>query len=165
MTIATAQRAGDARVTSVVSETRSASLRDIELTAEVEWADGRGGSMESSFNGLSPDDQTEAGLRAGLLGEALPAQMEGGFGFMIDSSDPLDELEGLLLPPGAEEAVAALLIAERLLGKGRASYIEWFALGPPHLARRRVELAWVEPRRYSNQEPGSRRIEGERRTG
>jgi hypothetical protein len=57
--IATASRAGEATVTGVVSEIRSASVRDIELAAEVQWSDGWGGSMEASFNGLSPDDQSK----------------------------------------------------------------------------------------------------------
>jgi hypothetical protein len=119
--------------------------------------------MEASFSGLSPDDQTELGLRAGLLAEPLPPHVPGNFGFMIDTSDPLAELEGLMLPPAAEEAVGRLLVVERLLGAGRASRIERFALGPAHLGERRVELEYVEPRRYANHEPGLRRIERARR--
>ena len=161
--IVTSRRAGEGRVTAVVTETRTASTHDVELTADVTWADGSGGSMEASFNGLSPDDQTELGLRAGLLGEPLPPQLDGNFGFMIDTSDPLAELEGLRLPPAADEAVGRLLVVERLLGAGRASRITRFALGPAHLDERRVELEYVEPRRYANHEPGARHIEGARR--
>jgi hypothetical protein len=161
--IVTARRAGEGRVTAVVTETRTASAHDVELSADVTWADGSGGPMEASFSGLSPDDQTELGLRTGLLGEPLPPQVDGNFGFMIDTSDPLAELEGLMLPPAAEEAVGRLLVVERLLGAGRASRIERFALGPAHLRERRVELEYVEPRRYANHEPGLRRIEGARR--
>jgi hypothetical protein len=161
--IVTARRAGEGRVTAVVTETRTASAHDVELSADVTWADGSGGSMEASFSGLSPDDQTELGLRAGLLAEPLPPQVDGNFGFMIDTSDPLAELEGLMLPPAAEEAIGRLLVVERLLGAGRASRIERFALGPAHLGERRVELQYVEPRRYANHEPGLRRIEGARR--
>ncbi len=75
----------------VVSETRSASVREIELTADVHWADGWEGSMEASFNALSPDDQVEAGLRVGLLGASLLSQISSGFESMVDTSDPLDE--------------------------------------------------------------------------
>lgn len=163
--IAMASRAGEATVTSVVSEIRSASVRDIELAAEVQWADGWAGSTEASFNGLSPDDQVEAGLRAGLFGESLPPQVSDGFGSMIDTSDPLSPLAGLMLTPSAEEAIAALLMSERLLGARKASHIERVALGPPHLGQRRVELVYVEPRRYSNHAPGTRRIEGVRGAG
>lgn len=161
--IATIGRAGEAKVTSVVSEMRTASVRDIELAADVTWGDGRGGSMDASFGGLSPDDRVEAGLRAGLLGEGVPRQVSHGFEFMIDTSDPLAPLAGLMLTPAAEEAVGALLISERLLGPGKASHIDRFALGPPHLGQRHVELVYTEPRRYSDREPGTRRIEGVRR--
>lgn len=70
---AASRRAGDGRVTAVVTETRSASTHDLKISADVAWTQGSGGSMEAGFNGLSPDDQTEAGLRAGLLGEPLPS--------------------------------------------------------------------------------------------
>jgi hypothetical protein len=58
--------------------------------------------MQASFSGFSPDDQTEIGLRAGLLGESLPGQLDRSFGSMIDTSDPLAELDGIVLPPSAE---------------------------------------------------------------
>jgi hypothetical protein len=161
----TARRAGEGRITAVVTETQAASTHDVELTAEVSWADGHGGSMESSFSGFSPDDQTEIGLRAGLLGEPFPEQLDGTFGFMIDTSDPLAMLEGLMLPPSADEAVARLLLAERLLGGNRASRIARFALGPCRMGDRRIELEYVEPHRYANREPGVRQVAGERRCG
>ena len=69
-----------------------------------------------------------------------------------------------MLPPSAEDEVARLLVAERLLGGRRASRLAHFALGPSHLGDRRVELEYIEPRRYANQEPGARRIEGVRRS-
>jgi hypothetical protein len=116
--------------------------------------------MAASFNGLSPDDQTEIGLRAGLLGEPLPSQMDTNFGFMVDTSDPLAELAGSMLPLSAEEAVGRLLMVERLVGGGGASRLVRFALGPAHLGERRIEIEYVEPQRYMNREPGVRRIEG-----
>ena len=163
--IVTARRAGEGRVTAVVTETQAASVHEVELTADVSWADGRPDSMEASFSGFSPDDQTEIGLRAGLLGEPLPAQLDRNFGSMIDTDDPLADLDGLGLPPSAEESVARVLVVERLLGRGRASRLTQFALGPPHLGARRVEVEYVEPQRYANQTPQIRRIEGTRRVG
>lgn len=163
ISIVTARRAGDGRVTAVVTDTRTSSVHDVELTADIAWSDGRGGGMEASFNGLSPDDQTEVGLRAALLGEPLPPGLDGSFGFMIDTSDPLADLAGLGLPSSAEEAVGRLLMIERLLGSSRASRIDRFELGPAHLGERRVALTYVEPHRYANHEPGTRTIEGARR--
>jgi hypothetical protein len=84
---------------------------------------------------------------------------------MIDTTDPLTELDGLELPPSAEESVARLLGVERLLGRGRASRLTHFALGPPHLGERRVEVEYVDPQRYSNETPQTRRVEGTRRAG
>jgi len=158
--IATGRRAGKGRVTGVVVETTMSSLREVELTAEVEWASGGGGSMESSFNGLTPDDQTEVGLRVALLGEPLPSELDNNFGLMIDTSDPLADMGTLMLSPSTEEGVARLLIAERLLGNGRASRLVRFAFGPVHAGERRVEVEYEEPQRYSNQDSGRRRIEG-----
>jgi hypothetical protein len=156
--VALAERAGSGRVTRVVSETRSASIRHIELSADVRWGGGRGGAMDAGTTGFSADDLTEVGLRAGLLGEPLPATL-GSMQFMVDASDPLIDLPAGL-PPAAEQAVGRLLISERLLASGKAAYISRFALGPAHLGQRRVELIYGDPRRYSNVEPGQREIAG-----
>jgi hypothetical protein len=156
--IALAHRAGTGRVTHVVSEMRSASVRYVEITADTSWGEGRGGSMDAGTAGLSADDLTEAGLRAGLLGEPLPAGL-GHMDYMVDATDPLAELPAAL-PPAAEEAIGVLLISERLLAPGKASYISRFARGPAHLGRRRVELTYGDPRRYTSVEPGERHIEG-----
>jgi hypothetical protein len=163
VTVVTARRAGKGRVAEVVTDSISTSAYTIEITADVEWADGRGTGLEASYNGFSPDDQTEIGLRAGLLGETPPSQLEQGFGFTVDMSDPLAPLDGLTLPAGVEEAIGRLLVVERLLLGGGASRVIRFALGPEHLGRRCLELEYLEPHRYSNSEPGDRRIDGERR--
>jgi Domain of unknown function (DUF4062) len=158
--IALAGRAGTCRVTRVVSETRSAAVRQVELSAEVRWGEGRGGAMDAGTIGFSPDDLTEVGLRAGLLGETLPAAL-GSMQFLFDASDPLLDLPAGL-PAAAEQAVGHLLISERLLATGKAEYISRFALGPAHLDQRRVELIYGDPQRYTNVEPRERQIEGTR---
>jgi hypothetical protein len=163
--IVTARRAGEGSVTAVITETQAASVHEVELTADVAWADGRPNSMEASFSGFSPDDQTEIGLRAGLLGEPIPTQLDRNFGSMIDTQDPLAGLDGLGLPPSAEEPVARLLVVERLLGRGSGSRLTHFALGPPHFGQRRLEVEYVGPQRYANDAPQTRRIEGTRRAG
>ena len=158
--IALADRAGTGRIIRVMSETRSASVRHVELSADVQWGEGRGSGMDAGTTGFSPDDLTEAGLRAGLLGEPLPTAL-GSMQFLVDASDPLLDLP-TGLPPAAEQAVAHLLISARLLASGKAAYISRFALGPAHLDQQRVELIYGDPRRYTNVEPGERRIEGAR---
>lgn len=84
---------------------------------------------------------------------------------MIDASDPLAPLDDLELSTGTYEAIGALLLSERLLATGKASHIERFALGPPHLGARRVQLIYQEPQRYTNQMPRHRQLEGVRRAG
>ncbi|HEX4116042.1 MAG TPA: hypothetical protein VHY18_09235 [Solirubrobacteraceae bacterium] len=163
VSIALAERAGSGRVTRVVSETRSASIRHIELSADVRWGEGRGGAMDAGTTGFSADELTEVGLRAGLLGEPLPAAL-GSMQFMVDASDPLADLPAGL-PPAAEQAVGLLLISERLLASSKAAYISRFALGPAHLEQRRVEMIYGDPRRYSNVERGQRQIVGIARRG
>jgi hypothetical protein len=158
--IALADRAGTGRIIRVISETRSASVRHVELSADVQWGEGRGSGMDAGTTGFSPDDLTEAGLRAGLLGEPLPTAL-GSMQFLVDASDPLLDLP-TGLPPAAEQAVAHLLISARLLASGKAAYISRFALGPAHLDQQRVELIYGDPRRYTNVEPGERHIEGAR---
>jgi hypothetical protein len=158
--IALADRAGTGRVTRLVSERRSASVRHLELSAEVRWGEGRGGAMDAGTAGFSPDDLTEVGLRAGLLSEPLPVTL-GAMHFMVDASDPLLDLP-TGLPPAAEQAVGHLLISERLLASGKAAGISRFALGPAHLGQRRIELIYRDPQRYTSVEPGERQIEGTR---
>lgn len=160
--IATAHRAGVGRITEVVSETRAASTRLITLTADVQWGGDRSGAMDVSFNNYSPDDQTELALRSGLLRDSLPADLNDPFGSTIDTRDPLEPLASLGLPTAAEEAIAALLISEYLLGTGRASAIEDFALGPRTVNGQRLTLTYAEPQRYANQPPGTRTVDGTR---
>lgn len=158
--IALADRAGTGRVKRVISERRSASVRHIELFADVQWGEGLGGAMDAGTTGFSADDLTEVGLRAGLLGESLPAGL-GSMQFMVDASDPLLDLP-TGLPPAAEQAVGHLLISERLLASGKAADISRFALGPALLGQRRIELIYGDPQRYTNVKPGERQIEGTR---
>ena len=49
--IATMQRVGEARVTQVITDSRSTSARDVEITCEVAWGEGRGGTMDASIGG------------------------------------------------------------------------------------------------------------------
>jgi hypothetical protein len=65
--IVTARRAGEGRVTAVVTETRTASAHDVELSADVTWADGSGGRMEASFSGLSPTTRRSSVSAPGFL--------------------------------------------------------------------------------------------------
>jgi uncharacterized protein YwgA len=161
VSIATTDRAGTATVQNVVSDRQSTSLRSMELLAEVAWGPS-GNAAARGLNGLSADDVIEAQLRAGLLREPLPPVLSGALVGMLDLDDPLAPLDGLNLTPAAEEAVGALLLSEWLLGGGRASHVERFALGPSHHGSRRMELVYGEPRRYDGETPATRTVAGVR---
>lgn len=153
-------RSGQARVDTIVVETRSQAIRTVTLGLTVDWATG-GDSMAAGTLGYSAQDLTELGIRAGLLGEPLPGQLSG-FGSFADTTDPLGPLSGVRVPEGSLQAVARLLVVERLVGQRKAAAVERFTLGPLRSGRRHVELAWREPRIYSNAEPERREITGER---
>jgi len=161
--VTTADRSGTARVTAVVSSASSAQRRQLTVTAEVTWADGRRSPMASGLNGVSPEEQVEAGLRAGLFQEPLPSAL-GMLGSMVDAGDPLEELDALGLSHATYEAVGRLLIVERLIGQTGASRIEHIAIGPPHQGNRRIEVAWRDAIAYTNVQPARRSIEGTRTT-
>ncbi len=152
---------GAARVTSVSTRSTSATLQQLMITAEVSWSDGRRSQLATSINGVSPEEQVETGLAAGLFGSALPERL-GLLASTVDSSDPLEDLEALSLPHAVYGPVARLLIAERLIGAG-ASEID-VAAGPARAGRRLISVSWTDPRAYSNEPPARRQIEGERAT-
>jgi hypothetical protein len=157
--IATFHRAGSATVEEVVSESRSASRTTIKLAGQVNWVDERGDPMAAGTAGFTPEDLVEIGLRTGLFDEPLPEQL-GMMGFMIDTSDPLAELSSSQAPESSAQAVARLLLVERLIGNRRIGRIERFSLGPASQGGRPISLTYTETRRYSNVEPGTRTIEG-----
>lgn len=161
--LATSDRAGSARVIDVVVETRSRSSQHVTITLTVTWNPGRGGSGEVGTSGFSADDLTEIGLRCALLGQPVPERLDNSLGrVLVNSDDPLASMTALRLPEGSIEPVARLLVVNHLLGSGRASAIEQFAIGPGDRGRRRLLLTYTEPRRYPSSEPGQRAIEGER---
>ena len=156
-------RSGIARGAELTTETTSSAFTNVTVNLSVEWTSG-GDSMAAGTTGYSADDLTEISVKAGLLGEPLPRELDG-MSFLIEVEDPLAELQALSLPEGAVPALARLLVVEHLVGSRRASAVEGFALGPSHRGDRHLQLTWREPERYSNVEPRSRSVEGVRRWG
>lgn len=154
-----AHSSGRARVGEVRSRVLSSTARELVLSAEVAWADGRRPSLATGINGISFEEQVELGLRAGLLAEPLPERL-GMLASMVDSSDPLAELDSLGLSQAIYAPVAGLLLVERLLGGGGASQVHETTVGPEHGARRPVRVVWTEPVWATNVTPGRREIEG-----
>jgi hypothetical protein len=63
------------------------------------------------------------------------------------------------------EQVALLLVTELLVGERGVDQITSFRLWPGRAGRRRLRLAWMPRRRYTNVEPVVRSIEGETPAG
>jgi hypothetical protein len=82
---------------------------------------------------------------------------------MIDTSDPLAELDHQHLPEASYQPIARLLLVERLIGSRQASRLDHFSIGPAHQSQRQLAISYTDSRRYSNVQPGQRQIEGRRR--
>jgi hypothetical protein len=155
-------RSGRGRIEDLAVETTSGAFNEVLADLKVEWASSRGDVMAGGAQGYSADDLTEVSLRVGLLGEPVPTQLRP-MSFMVDAVDPLAALHGAGVPEVSMQALARLLLVEHLVGGGRASAVEAFALGPSVRGARQVEVRWREPERYANQAPAGRAIAGTRR--
>lgn len=117
--------------------------------------------FRSGAQGIQPDDLVEHALRALFLGEPLPAQL-GVLEGMADSGINRDDLaQAFDLPNEFVESVTRLVVADGLVGAGKARRVTSFSLGPRNGSMRRVALEWEESTPYGNVTPQRRRIEGE----
>ena len=153
-------RSGTGRVESLAESSTSGAFTEVELTAKVNWAD-RGDTGAAGTSGYSPDDLTEVAVRVGLLEEPTPPNLQQ-MSFLVAAEDPLAELQAMHVSEGSIQALSRLLVVENLVGSRRASGVERFVIGPPRNHQRQLEIAWWEPRRYSNVEPQLRRVTGGR---
>lgn len=117
--------------------------------------------FRSGAQGIEADDLVEHALRALFLGEPLPAQL-GMLAGMADSGIDADDLaQAFDSPNEIAESVTRLVVADGLVGSGKARRVTAFSLGPRDGNVRRVALEWEEATPYSNVTPGHRRIEGD----
>jgi hypothetical protein len=115
--------------------------------------------LEVSVSGRSPADLTESALRTALFGGANPF-MQDYMGFMAEIPDPWGPIRDRKLSEEILRPIAELLLAEILVGSGRATRITSFKLGVRVQGRRKCQLAWQPPRRYSNEREVTRTIQG-----
>jgi hypothetical protein len=152
----TAARVSDVNIEIVTSRTQL-----VTVTADrVERQRSSSASMNMSYNGVSPEEQTQIALRVALLGEPNPFARDH-MGFLVQMANPLSQLEGLALSEDAIGQVAQLLLTEELVGSGRADHIVSFQLGPKNRGSRRIALTWIPPRQYTNVIPEPLTLEGE----
>jgi hypothetical protein len=120
-----------------------------------------GNPMRAGTSGRSADDLVELGMRALILGEALPESV-GTLDFMTDPGIDSDDLRQAFDQPNETvEAIARLVVVDGLLGRGNANRLTEFRLGPRVGDHRRVAIEWEEPRTYADVEPKRRRLEGD----
>jgi Domain of unknown function (DUF4062) len=145
------------RVKTVVSEMTSSRARKITLKAG-RLPENRSNLLEMAFNNRTPEDLTELAARVMFLGEPNPLDT---MSFMVSGTNPFPAVEAIGLPEDAVEPVALLLVTELLVGERGVDHITSFRLGPRRAGQRRLRLAWMPRKRYTNVEPVGRSIEGE----
>jgi hypothetical protein len=149
------------RIATVTSETTSSQSRTITIVGN-RGSENRANHLEMAFEGRSPEDLTELAMRVALLGEPNPL---GTMSFLAAAENPLHGIASLRLSEDSFEQIALLLITEELVGRRGAGHITQFRLGPQRLGHRRLRLGWLPARRYQNQDPVERVIEGDTAAG
>jgi hypothetical protein len=147
------------RVITVDTTTTSARSRIVRLGLETREV-GRDAMLEMSVSGYGPDDLMEAGLRTALFGAPHPLADQH-LGFMGEIPDPFAALRAARVSDEIARPLAELMFADTLVGSGRAARITEFRLGAAVRGFRRLVAGWQARRRYTNERPSERRIEGE----
>jgi hypothetical protein len=146
------------RVTDIEVTTTASTSRAYRISLERREAQ-RDSLLDVSLGKKTPDDLTEIAIRVALLDEQNPLS-EQQMDFMADLGDPLASLRKQKIPDEIFRAIAQLLLAETLVGSGRIARITKFRLGADVAGKRRLELGWETPRRYSNAKPQQRQVSG-----
>jgi uncharacterized protein DUF4062 len=128
------------RVEGVTATSTARSSQGFTLDLGVDAQSSSSSLMRMAVNGLSPDEVVEHGLRHRLLGERLPAALDG-MGFLTPTVS-LDPVHGL--PPEVAGSVAQLLLVEALVGQGHATRVS-VRLGPGRRGAQRVRVEWQPP--------------------
>ncbi len=151
-------RSKEVRVQSLETATTSARSRLIRLGLEVIQSS-QDSMLGISIAGHDPDDLTAIAMRTALFGESNPLARQQ-MGFFAEISDPFKPLREHPVSEEALRPISELLLTDELVGSGRAARISSFKLGVPVRGRRRCEIKWQSPRRFSNDRDTTKMIEG-----
>jgi hypothetical protein len=142
-----------------VRRTTRASGAD-ELVVELRQARrAEGSGLRAGTSGLSAEELVELAMRSILFGEPLPDQAAM-LGLAETGIDVDDLRQAFDQPNEIAEAITRLVIADGLVGSGRARRLISLSVGPRSGDVRRVVIEWEDPRVYTNVEPARRRLEG-----
>jgi hypothetical protein len=155
-------RTENVRVGSIITETSAGRARDVQVVAETVSSTSFRPMIDVALGDRPPEELSELAVRVALLGEENPL---GVMSFMISMDNPFPVIESLRLPEDAVEPVAHVLLTEELVGSGRAERITSLQVGPKHRGERRVRIAWMPRRRYTNVAPEEREVSGTIRVG
>lgn len=140
-------------------KTTNAKSKMFELEFQVEEAP-QDHLVEMSFGNKTPADLTEIALRIALFGESNPLAGQH-MGFVTELDDPLKPLRQNPVSEEIIRPVSELLVADVLVGTGRAKSIQEFRLGVPLQGHRKLSFSWEVPNRYSSQPVSIRSISGD----
>lgn len=116
--------------------------------------------LRAGTSGLSADDLVELAMRALFLGEPLPDQI--GMLGLAETGIDIDDLRQAFDQANEfAEAITRLVVADGLVGSGRARRLTTCEVGPRDGGVRRISIEWEDPRVYDNVEPQPRLLEGE----
>lgn len=165
--LTTGDNSGVASIQSIATETRSKSLRRLEIVVGIDWKARSSSAMAFGMESYSAQDLAAVCLESGLLCANLPPDLQRAAPFhgTLDVSDPFRELSQFDLPEDSMRSIAILPLVDRLVGGGLASHIDRFELGPLVRGTRQVRLAYTDAKQYANEDPESRTIEGSRPWG
>jgi hypothetical protein len=141
------------------STTTSARSKTFQIALETREQQ-RDSLVEMSVSGYSSDDLAEAAFRSALFGERHPLADQH-MGFMTEMRDPLAPLRTARVPDEITRPLAEVLIADEMIGSGRAARLTEFRLGASVRGVRRLAVGWETPRRYSNERPAIRQVDGQ----
>jgi hypothetical protein len=148
------------RVTDMEVTTTASTARSYRMTLE-RTEDRRNSMLDVSYDKMSADDLTEMAIN-GALGNPQPLNQQryGGFSDLNNMGDPLAGIRGRRIPDEFLRPLAQLLFTEALVGSGRIARLTKFRLGADVAGKRRIEIGWEPPRRYSNARPEQRHAAG-----
>jgi hypothetical protein len=119
-----------------------------------------GDAFRAGTSGLSAEELVERGMRELFLGEPLPDSI-GMLGLAETGINVEDLRKAFDQPNEIADAITRLVVADGLVGSGRARRLMAVAVGPRDGDTRRLVVEWEDPRVYSNVEPELRRLDGE----